>query len=81
MRFLVNQWADRIPPGYSLEKAFIVQPSEEFPCQCEFSFQKSNGNSGALGLSLRYQWFIGGKTPFSFIPIQGAVNEVSLFFP
>ena len=78
MRFLKAQWSEKIPPGYAIEQALIEKPSEEDPCSCHFTFTKHNNE--LEDLTLRYQWYIGGKTPTNFVPIEGATDEVSLHF-
>ncbi|KAH7307676.1 hypothetical protein KP509_22G071800 [Ceratopteris richardii] len=75
MKFLNAQWADRIPPGYAIEQALIEQPSEEDPCSCHFTFTKQNPELDDTGMSFHYQWFIGGRTPSDFSPIEGATEE------
>jgi hypothetical protein len=76
MNFLKAQWSERIPPGYAVEQALIDKPSEEDPCSCHFKFIKQNSEPDDL--TLRYQWYIGGKTPANFLAIEGATEEVSL---
>lgn len=76
MQFLVAQWADTLPPGHTVEEASIDQPSEGDPCSCHFTLKEVNDAHEQLGLNLRYQWFIGGKTPSNFLAIEGASEEV-----
>ncbi|MCO5589489.1 hypothetical protein L7F22_043456 [Adiantum nelumboides] len=76
MKFLGEQWTDRIPPGYTLEQAFIEQPFEEFPCKCGFIFKHKKDDFENLELKVSYQWFIGGKTPSDFVIIEGANTEI-----
>lgn len=76
MNFLKAQWSERIPPGYAVEQALIDKPSEEDLCSCQFKFIKQNIE--LEDLTLRYQWYIGGKTPTNFVAIEGAAEEVSL---
>lgn len=76
MKFLTAQWAEKIPPGYAVKQALIEKPSEEDPCSCHFTFTKQSNELEDLEISLQYQWFIGGKTPSNFVPIEGATEEV-----
>ncbi|XP_010923670.1 187-kDa microtubule-associated protein AIR9 isoform X1 [Elaeis guineensis] len=71
--FLVEQWKDDLPPGYMLKEAFIDQPFEEDACHCHFNFVNLSSDSE---LVLKYQWFIGERTPTNFVPIVDAVGEV-----
>ncbi|KAI5066288.1 hypothetical protein GOP47_0018912 [Adiantum capillus-veneris] len=76
MKFLTAQWAEKIPPGYTVEQALIEQPSEEDPCSCHFTFTKQSVELEDVEMTLCYQWFLGGRTPSNFVPIQGATEEV-----
>eukprot|EP01018_Ginkgo_biloba_P031074 Gb_01915 [translate_table: standard] len=76
MQFLVEQWSDHLPPGYLLKKALIDQPFEEDACYCHFVFVKDRNLYDEAELILRFQWFIGEKTPTNFVMIEGAVTEV-----
>lgn len=76
MKFLTAQWAEKIPPGYAVEQALIEQPSEEDPCSCHFTFTKQSNELDDIEISFGYQWFIGGRTPSNFVPIEGATEEV-----
>jgi hypothetical protein len=71
-QFLLSQWSDSIPPGYMVKKTWVGQPEEEDPCSCEFSFEKLEGGYDEADLVLRYQWFVGDRTPINFVPINGA---------
>ncbi|KAA8519385.1 hypothetical protein F0562_013641 [Nyssa sinensis] len=75
-RFLVEQWKDQFPPGYMLKEAFVDQPFEEDACCCHFSFIKDKTGSSDLELVLKYQWFVGERTPSNFTAIQDATGEV-----
>lgn len=76
-KFLIEQWKDQLPSGYLLKKAFVDPPFEEDACRCHFEFVRdTNEHSGAI-LDLKYQWFIGERTPSNFIAIPGACGEVS----
>jgi len=71
--FLVEQWKNKLPQDYMVNKAYVDHPFEEDPCHCHFSFT----NLGSEGeLVLKYQWFLGGKTPTDFAPIPEALSEV-----
>lgn len=76
MQFLVDQWRDHLPPGYLLKKASIDLPFEEDACSCHFVFIKDRSIYDETELVLKYQWFIGDKTPTNFEIIEGAVTEV-----
>ncbi|KAF5205341.1 Microtubule-associated air9-like protein [Thalictrum thalictroides] len=75
-KFLVGQWKDSLPPGYMLNEASVDHPFEEDPCRCHFIFAKDRALSTESELILKYQWFIGDKTPINFVPIADAVGEV-----
>ncbi|KAH6830710.1 Outer arm dynein light chain 1 protein [Perilla frutescens var. hirtella] len=78
-KFLIEQWKDQLPSGYLLKKAFVDQPFEEDACRCHFEFVRdTNEHSGAV-LDLKYQWFIGERTPSNFMAIPGACGEI--YFP
>ncbi|OEL27617.1 187-kDa microtubule-associated protein AIR9 [Dichanthelium oligosanthes] len=71
--FLLEQWKDKLPQDYMVNKAYVDHPFEEDPCHCYFSFT----NIGSEGeLVLKYQWFLGGKIPTDFVPIPEALSEV-----
>ncbi|XP_024515548.1 187-kDa microtubule-associated protein AIR9 [Selaginella moellendorffii] len=72
--FLISQWKDNLPHGFTLRKAFIDRPFEEDPCHCEFVFGRLDDGEGDL--TLLYQWFIGEQTPVNFEPIEGATNKI-----
>lgn len=71
--FLLEQWKNKLPQDCIVKTAYVDQPFEEDPCHCHFSFtnQSSEGN-----IVLKYQWFLGGKTPTDFVPIPEELNEV-----
>nr|XP_010905429.1 187-kDa microtubule-associated protein AIR9 isoform X2 [Elaeis guineensis] len=71
--FLVEQWKDHLPPGYMLKEAFVDQPFEGDACRCLFNFVNLSSDSE---LVLKFQWFIGDRTPTNFVPIADAVHEV-----
>ena len=75
LQFLISQWSESMPPGYTVEKAWVDQPAEEDPCTCEFVFQKVEGAIEDANLELRYQWFVGDKTPANFVAVEGAEGE------
>ncbi|KAF8413517.1 hypothetical protein HHK36_001507 [Tetracentron sinense] len=74
-QFLIDQWKDHFPPGYLLKEASVDQPFEEDACRCHFVFVKDRTLSTDLELVLKYQWFIGEKTPTHFVAIADAVGE------
>ncbi|KAL1560501.1 187-kDa microtubule-associated protein air9 [Salvia divinorum] len=78
-KFLIEQWKDQLPSGYLLKKAFVDQPFEEDACCCHFEFVRDTNEHSDVVLDLKYQWFIGGRTPSNFIAIPGACGEV--YFP
>ncbi|KAG1348232.1 putative 187-kDa microtubule-associated protein AIR9 [Cocos nucifera] len=71
--FLVEQWKDHLPPGYMLKEAFVDQPFEGDACRCLFNFVNLSSDSE---LALKFQWFVGDRTPMNFVPIADAVGEV-----
>ncbi|XP_031505223.1 187-kDa microtubule-associated protein AIR9 isoform X2 [Nymphaea colorata] len=75
-RFLFEQWKDHMPAGYELKEASVDQPFEEDACHCHFVFTKDRMLTTEFDLVLKYQWFIGDRTPTNFVPIEGAVQEV-----
>ncbi|XP_052179549.1 187-kDa microtubule-associated protein AIR9 [Diospyros lotus] len=75
-QFLFEQWKDQFPPGYLLKEASIDQPFEEDACFCHFSFITDKTGSNDSDLILKYQWFIGERTPSNFLPIPDATGEV-----
>ncbi|KAL2467410.1 microtubule-associated protein [Abeliophyllum distichum] len=78
-KFLLEQWREQLPPGYLLKEAFTDQPFEGDACFCHFEFIRDNTESSVSELDLKYQWFIGEKTPSNFTAIPGASAEV--YFP
>ncbi|KAJ4980259.1 hypothetical protein NE237_031096 [Protea cynaroides] len=77
-RFRIEQWKDHLPPGFLLKEASVDQPFEEDACRCHFMFVKDRTISTDSELILKYQWFIGEKTPTNFVAITDAVGEVYL---
>lgn len=71
--FLLEQWNNKLPQGYMVNKAYVDHPFEEDPCHCHFRFTNLGGEGE---LVLKYQWFLGGKTPTDFVAIPGASSEV-----
>lgn len=65
-----------MPPGYVLREASVDKPFEEDACLCRFVFTKDRMLTTEMDLVLKYQWFIGDRTPTHFLPIEGAVQEV-----
>lgn len=56
-----------------VKEASIDHPFEEDACRCHFNLDNMSGDSE---LVLKYQWYIGDKTPTNFVAIDGAVGEV-----
>lgn len=75
-KFMMEQWKDQLPSGYLLKKAFVDQPFEEDACRCHFEFVIDSNEQSVPELDLKYQWFIGERTPSNFIAIPGACGEV-----
>lgn len=75
-RFLFDQWKDQFPPGYLLEEASIDRPFEGDTCSCHFNFTLDKHLSSESDLVLKYQWFIGERTPSKFTVVPDAVGEV-----
>ncbi|XP_059666134.1 187-kDa microtubule-associated protein AIR9 isoform X2 [Cornus florida] len=75
-RFLVEQWKDQFPPDYLLKEAYVDQPFEEDACCCHFNFIKDKAGSSDTELVLKYQWFVGERTPSNFTAIPDATGEV-----
>lgn len=75
-RFLLEQWKEQLPPGFMLRGASVEQPFEEDACCCNFDFVKDECASIDAELFLKYQWFIGDKTPSNFRAITGATEKV-----
>lgn len=76
LEFLSSEWSDKLPPGYKVRTAEINHPREEDPCLCEFDFERVDDAFEDTEVSMSYQWFVGGKIPMDFVPIEGAVGEV-----
>lgn len=74
-RFLLEQWKEQLPQGFLLKEAFIDHPFEEDACYCHFNFVKDESESTDSDIDLKYQWFIGERTPSNFIEIHGATRE------
>lgn len=72
--FLTEQWKDRVPQGYTVGEASVDQPFEADTCSCEFTFNHENGKNHDLALN--YQWYVGGRNPANFSPIDGATDRV-----
>ncbi|KAI3455940.1 hypothetical protein Pfo_012603 [Paulownia fortunei] len=78
-KFLLEQWKEHLPSGYLLKKAFVDQPFEEDACCCHFEFVRDITEGSGSALDLKYQWFIGERTPSNFTAISGACGEI--YFP
>lgn len=74
----MEQWKDKFPPGYLLKEAFIDKPFEEDTCACHFTFVQDSTLSVDPHLILKYQWFVGERTPSNFSAIPDATGEVLL---
>ncbi|KAF3620639.1 hypothetical protein FXO37_33158 [Capsicum annuum] len=77
--FLLEQWKEQLPQGFLLKEAFIHQPVEEDACYCHFNFVMDETESTDTDVNLKYQWFIGDRTPSNFLEIHGAMRE--LYWP
>ena len=66
-----------MPPDYLIKEASVDQPSEEDACRCHFTFVQESTLSSDPQLVLRYQWFVGDRTPSNFTPIPDATGEVN----
>lgn len=75
--FLLEQWKNKLPQDLIVKKAHVDHPFEEDPCHCHFSFT-NKCDEGEL--VLKYQWFIGGKTPTDFVPLPEELSEVEHSF-
>lgn len=71
--FLLEQWKNKLPQDYIVKTAYVDHPFEEDPCHCHFSFTNLSSEGK---LVLKYQWFLGGKTPTGFVPIPEELSEV-----
>ncbi|XP_031130029.1 187-kDa microtubule-associated protein AIR9 [Ipomoea triloba] len=74
-QFLLEQWKEQLPPGYLLKEAFIDPPFEEDACYCHFNFSKDNTDDSDSEVVLKYQWYIGERTPSNFVAIPTATGE------
>ncbi|XP_034210939.1 187-kDa microtubule-associated protein AIR9 isoform X3 [Prunus dulcis] len=75
-RFLVEQWKDHLPPGFLVKEASVEKPFEEDTCRCQFTFVQENTLGVDPQLILKYQWFVGERTPSNFTIIPDATGEV-----
>ncbi|KAL0442455.1 UNVERIFIED_CONTAM: microtubule-associated protein AIR9 [Sesamum latifolium] len=78
-KFLLEQWKEQLPSGYLLKHASVDQPFEEDACCCHFEFVRDVTEDSGSALDLKYQWFIGDRTPSNFTAISGACKEI--YFP
>ncbi|KAK4440224.1 microtubule-associated protein AIR9 [Sesamum alatum] len=78
-KFLLEQWKEQLPSGYLLKHASVDQPFEEDACCCHFEFVRDITEDSGSALDLKYEWFIGDRTPSNFTPISGACKEI--YFP
>ncbi|XP_062095531.1 187-kDa microtubule-associated protein AIR9 [Humulus lupulus] len=75
-RFLAERWKEHLPTDYLVKEAFVDRPSEEDACHCHFTFVQESTLSVDSQLVLRYQWFVGDRTPTNFTVIPDATGEV-----
>ncbi|KAM6551906.1 hypothetical protein CsatB_001714 [Cannabis sativa] len=75
-RFLAERWKENLPAGYLVKEASVDRPSEEDACHCHFTFVQESTLSVDSQLVLRYQWFVGDRTPTNFTVIPDAREEV-----
>lgn len=66
-----------MPSDYLVKEAYVDQPSEEDACRCHFNFVQESTLSINSQLVLRYQWFVGDRTPSKFTLIPDATGEVN----
>ncbi|CAM0905321.1 unnamed protein product [Alopecurus aequalis] len=71
--FLLEQWKTKLPQDYIVKTAYVDHPFEEDPCHCHFSVTNLSSEGSIV---LKYQWFVGGKTPTDFVPIPEELSEV-----
>ncbi|KQK21044.1 187-kDa microtubule-associated protein AIR9 [Brachypodium distachyon] len=71
--FLLDQWKNKLPQDCMVKTAYVDHPFEEDPCHCHFNFINLSSEDK---LVLKYQWFLGGKTPTGFVPISEELSEV-----
>lgn len=75
--FLLENWREHLPPGFMVKESSVDQPFEEDICRSHFKFINLNSDSE---LVLKYQWFIGERTPTKFEAIAATVEEVYEIF-
>ncbi|PON54757.1 LRR domain containing protein [Parasponia andersonii] len=75
-RFLAERWKDHLPSDYLVKEASVDRPSEEDVCRCQFIFVQESTSSVESQLALKYQWFVGDRTPSNFTLIPDATGEV-----
>ena len=66
-----------MPSDYLVKEASVDQPSEEDACRCHFTFVQESTLSTDSQLVLRYQWFLGDRTPSNFTLIPDATGVVT----
>lgn len=59
-----------------LKEASMDKPFEEDTCSCHFNLVPDDTASDDSQLELKYQWFVGGRTPCNFTAIPDATEEV-----
>lgn len=75
-QFLLDQWKDRLPPGYLLKDASVDEPFEEDACRCHFDFAQDGTLSVDSNLILKYQWLVGERALSNFTALPNATGEV-----
>ncbi|KAL2643139.1 hypothetical protein R1flu_010726 [Riccia fluitans] len=74
LEFVSAEWSSSLPPGYRVKTAEVSPPREEDPCLCTFIFEKVDDSFEDTEVSMRYQWFVGGRTAVEFVSIDGATE-------
>ncbi|KAL8129516.1 hypothetical protein V2J09_018671 [Rumex salicifolius] len=72
--FLVEHWANQLPPDFQLKEASIDPPFVEDACRCHFIFAQDHGSVAKL--VLQYQWYLGDRVLSDFVAIPDANSEV-----
>ena len=73
---MAERWKEHLPTDYLVKEAFVDRPSEEDACHCHFTLVQESTISVDSQLVLRYQWFVGDRTPTNFTVIPDATGEV-----
>ncbi|KAK4399410.1 microtubule-associated protein AIR9 [Sesamum angolense] len=77
-KFLLEQWKEQLPSGYLLKHASVTNHLRKMLAVAALSLLDVTEDSGSA-LDLKYQWFIGDRTPSNFTAISGACKEI--YFP